>query len=118
MGSSPIILTHFDPLAVFRWRGFFRVPRAVAFPAAGTFQVGHSSCENPRCEGVIFVVKLTLREGETVQEAVRRFRKLVERSGLKKEMRRRDCYEKKSEINRRIRLRAERRSKRLRANPQ
>ncbi|MDO4569357.1 MAG: 30S ribosomal protein S21 [Planctomycetia bacterium] len=64
------------------------------------------------------MVKLTLREGESVQEAVRRFRKLVERSGIKKEMRRRDFYEKPSEINRRIRLRAERRSRRLRSNPQ
>lgn len=64
------------------------------------------------------MVKLTLRENESVQEAVRRFRKLVERSGIKKEMRRREFYEKQSEINRRIRLRAERRSKRLRSMPQ
>ncbi len=64
------------------------------------------------------MVKLTLRENESVQEAVRRFRKLVERSGIKKEMRRREFYEKPSEINRRIRLRAERRRKSLRRNPQ
>ena len=64
------------------------------------------------------MVKLTLRENESVQEAVRRFRKLVERSGIKKEMRRRDFYEKQSVINRRIRLRIQRRSKRLRATPQ
>jgi small subunit ribosomal protein S21 len=56
------------------------------------------------------VVKLTLREKESIQEAVRRFRKLVERSGIKKEMRRREYYEKPSEIKRRSRLRAERRS--------
>jgi len=31
------------------------------------------------------VVKLTLRDKESAQEAVRRFRKLVERSGIKKE---------------------------------
>ena len=61
------------------------------------------------------MVKLTLRENESVQEAVRRFRKLVERSGIKKEMRRREFYEKPSEVKRRIRLRAERRSKHLRA---
>jgi small subunit ribosomal protein S21 len=58
------------------------------------------------------VVKLTLRERESIQEAVRRFRKLVERSGIKKEMRRREYYEKPSEIKRRSRIRAERRSKR------
>jgi small subunit ribosomal protein S21 len=57
-----------------------------------------------------FVVKLTLRDKETVQEAVRRFRKLVERSGLKKEMRRREYFEKPSEIKRRARLRAIRRN--------
>ena len=58
------------------------------------------------------MVKLTLRERESVQEAVRRFRKLVERSGLKKEMRRREYYEKPSEIKRRSRIRAERRTRR------
>lgn len=56
------------------------------------------------------MVKLILREKENIQDAVRRFRKLVERSGIKKEMRRRENYEKPSEINRRARLRAARRS--------
>ena len=51
------------------------------------------------------VVKLTLRDKESAQEAVRRFRKLVERSGIKKEMRVREFYEKPSEIKRRARLR-------------
>ncbi|MDB4412984.1 30S ribosomal protein S21 [Pirellulaceae bacterium] len=60
------------------------------------------------------MVKLQVREKESIQEAVRRFRKLVERSGIKKEMRRREFYEKPSEIKRRARLRAERRSKRTR----
>jgi small subunit ribosomal protein S21 len=58
------------------------------------------------------MVKLVVRDRETIQEAVRRFRKLVERSGIKKEMRRREFYEKPSEVRRRDRLRAERRSKR------
>ena len=57
------------------------------------------------------MVKLLVRDRETIQEAVRRFRKLVERSGLKKEMRRREYYEKPSEARRRARLRAERRSR-------
>ncbi len=47
------------------------------------------------------MVKLTLRDKESAQEAVRRFRKLVERSGIKKEMRVREFYEKPSEIKRR-----------------
>jgi small subunit ribosomal protein S21 len=60
------------------------------------------------------VVKLVVRDRETIQEAVRRFRKLVERSGIKKEMRRREHYEKPSETKRRARLRAERRARRTR----
>ena len=58
------------------------------------------------------VVKLTLRDRESAQEAVRRFRKLVERSGIKKEMRVREFYEKPSETKRRARLRAQRRARR------
>ena len=60
------------------------------------------------------MVKLLVRDRETIQEAVRRFRKLVERSGIKKEMRRREFYEKPSEVNRRSRRRAERRARRTR----
>jgi len=60
------------------------------------------------------MVKLVVRDRETIQEAVRRFRKLVERSGIKKEMRRLEYYEKPSETNRQARLRAERRSRRSR----
>ena len=60
------------------------------------------------------MVRLIVRDRETIQEAVRRFRKLVERSGIKKEMRRREYYEKPSEVKRRARLRAERRNKRNR----
>jgi small subunit ribosomal protein S21 len=48
---------------------------------------------------------------------VRRFRKLVERSGIKKEMRVREFYEKPSEIRRRARLRAQRRTRRERIMP-
>ena len=60
------------------------------------------------------MVRLVVRDRETIQEAVRRFRKLVERSGIKKEMRRREYYEKPSEVKRRARLRAERRARRAR----
>jgi small subunit ribosomal protein S21 len=67
----------------------------------------------PRRSGTS-MVKLTVRERESIQEAVRRFRKLVERSGIKKEMRRREFFEKPSETKRRARLRAERRTKRNR----
>ncbi len=56
------------------------------------------------------MVTMRVRDRESIQEAVRRFRKLVERSGLKREMRRRQYYEKPSEIKRRARLSAERRA--------
>lgn len=57
------------------------------------------------------MVKLRLRDNESVQDAVRRFRKLVEHSGVKKEMRRREFYEKPSDVNRRERRRAQRRAR-------
>jgi small subunit ribosomal protein S21 len=54
--------------------------------------------------GICPVVKLRVRAGESIQEAVRRFRKLCERSGLRKEMRRKAYYEKPSERRRREEL--------------
>ena len=57
------------------------------------------------------MVRLRLRENESVQEAVRRFRKLVEHSGVKKEMRRREFFEKPSETRRRERRRAHNRAR-------
>jgi small subunit ribosomal protein S21 len=62
------------------------------------------------------VVKLRLRENESVNDAVKRFRKLVEHAGIKKEMRRREYYEKPSDAERRARRRAERRARIARMN--
>ena len=59
------------------------------------------------------MVKLTIRDKESIGDAVKRFRKLIERSGIKKEMRRREHFEKPSEIKRRAKLRAVRRNKHL-----
>ena len=59
------------------------------------------------------MVKIMVRERESIQEAVRRLRKLVERTGLKRELRRREYYEKPSDVKRRKMARAIRRSKRL-----
>lgn len=56
------------------------------------------------------MVKIVLRERESVQEAVRRLRKLVERTGLKRELRRREHYEKPSDVKRKARNRAIRRA--------
>ena len=60
--------------------------------------------ETPRHSEIEPVVKLRVRSGESIQEAVRRFRKLCERSGLRKEMRRKAYYEKPSERRRREEL--------------
>ena len=57
------------------------------------------------------MVKLRLRENEHISDAVKRFRKLVEHAGIKKEMRRREYYEKPSDQARRARRRAERRAR-------
>lgn len=59
------------------------------------------------------MVKMRLRIDEPIDQAIRRFRKLVERAGLKKEMRRRKVYEKPGDSRRRIRLRAERQARKL-----
>ena len=63
------------------------------------------------------MVKLRLRDNEKISDAVKRFRKLVEHAGIKKEMRRREYYEKPSEISRRNRRRAERRARLARLSP-
>ena len=57
------------------------------------------------------MVKIVLRERESAQEAVRRLRKILDRSGLKHELRRRERYEKPSAVKRRERTYAIRRSK-------
>jgi small subunit ribosomal protein S21 len=57
------------------------------------------------------LIKIVLRPRESVQEAVRRLRKLVERTGLKRELRRRERYEKPSDVKRKTKMRAIRRSK-------
>ena len=57
------------------------------------------------------MVKIVLRERESAQEAVRRLRKILDRSGLKRELRRRERYEKPSDVKRRAKNRAIRRNK-------
>lgn len=64
----------------------------------------HVAGENP-------LVKIVLRERESAQEAVRRLRKILDRSGLKRELRRRERYEKPSAVKRREKMSAIRRSK-------
>ena len=63
------------------------------------------------------MVKLRLRDNENVNDAVKRFRKLVEHAGIKKEMRKREFYEKPSDEQRRNRRRAAMRTRRAQSQP-
>lgn len=62
-------------------------------------------------------IKLTLRKNEKIDSAVRRFRKLVDRAGITRELRNRKYYEKPSTAKRRDRLRAIRRNKNKKDEP-
>ena len=55
-----------------------------------------------------------VRENEYFDAALRRFKRACEKAGILTELRRREFYEKPSEIKRRARLRAERRTRRER----
>jgi small subunit ribosomal protein S21 len=50
---------------------------------------------------------MRVHDREPIGAALRRFKKLLERSGLKKELRKRKYYEKPCEIRRRAKLRKE-----------
>lgn len=52
-------------------------------------------------------IKVKARGGETVEQMVRRFKKLCEKDGLTKEVKRRQHYEKPSEVKRRATVRRE-----------
>ncbi len=50
-------------------------------------------------------LRMRVRDREPISMALRRFKKLLERSGIYKELRKRKHYEKPSEVRRRARLR-------------
>lgn len=50
-------------------------------------------------------VKIVLRQYENVGAAMRRFKKLMERSGVLKELRKKEHYDKPCEVRRREKLR-------------
>lgn len=47
------------------------------------------------------MIKVKSRSGESVQQMIKRFKKLCEKEGLIRDMKRTACYEKPSERNRR-----------------
>jgi small subunit ribosomal protein S21 len=53
-------------------------------------------------------LRMRVHDREPIGAALRRFKKLVERSGMQKELRAHQHYEKPSEVRRRARLRKER----------
>ncbi|MDD5457775.1 MAG: 30S ribosomal protein S21 [Phycisphaerae bacterium] len=59
------------------------------------------------------MLKVKSRTGESVQQMVRRFKKLCEKEGLIRDMKRNTHYEKPSEQNRRRFRQAQRNSARL-----
>ncbi len=52
-------------------------------------------------KGLFFMLKIKSRAGESVQQMIRRFKKLCEKEGLIRDMKRNAYYEKPSEKNRR-----------------
>lgn len=52
-------------------------------------------------EGIVYMLKVKSRAGESVQQMIRRFKKLCEKEGLIRDMKRNAYYEKPSEKNRR-----------------
>lgn len=57
----------------------------------------------------LVLTKIIVRQSESIDEAVRRFGTLCRRTGLRKELRRRQYYEKPSDARRRERERIKRR---------
>src|SRR6516165_5028214 len=58
-----------------------------------------------RCSGDPMPLRMRVHDREPIGAALRRFKKLLERSGLQKELRKRKHYEKPCEIRRRAELR-------------
>jgi small subunit ribosomal protein S21 len=54
-----------------------------------------------RSERSVFMLRVKSRAGESVQQMIRRFKKLCEKEGLIRDMKRNAYYEKPSEKNRR-----------------
>jgi small subunit ribosomal protein S21 len=53
-------------------------------------------------------IRMRVHDREPIGAALRRFKKLIERSGLKKELRKHEYYEKPCELRRRAMLRKQR----------
>src|SRR3984957_1420680 len=61
--------------------------------------------KEPTVQGVSMPLRMRVHEREPIGLALRRFKKLLERSGIQKELRKRKYYEKPCEARRRAELR-------------
>jgi small subunit ribosomal protein S21 len=68
-------------------------------------------------KGGIMGLRMRVHEKEPIGMALRRFKKLIERSGMQKELRSHQHYEKPSELRRRARLRKEKAARKARFQP-
>jgi len=64
----------------------------------------------------ILALRMRVHEKEPISMALRRFKKLIERSGMQKELRAHQHYEKPSELRRRAKLRKQKSARK--AKPQ
>lgn len=62
-------------------------------------------------------LRMRVHDRESIGGALRRFKKLLERSGVQKEMRKRRHYEKPSEIRRRAKLKKQQAIRKSRLAP-
>src|SRR5438445_9765749 len=65
-------------------------------------------------EGGRMSLRMRVHDKEPIGLALRRFKKLIERSGMQKELRAHQHYEKPSELRRRARLRKEKAARKAR----
>jgi len=65
-------------------------------------------------KGGLMSLRMRVHDKEPITAALRRFKKLIERSGMQKELRAHQHYEKPSEIRRRARLRKEKAARKAR----
>ena len=57
-----------------------------------------------RKEGCSLVAKLVIREGDSIERALKQFKRLCEKEGLRRDIKRASYYEKPSERRRRKKL--------------
>lgn len=53
---------------------------------------------DPQRRWLFFVTEVKVREGESIEQALRRFNRLVDEEGIMDELKKREFYEKPSEI--------------------